>query len=142
MKKMLMAMLLSTLMCGTVLASNNGDMLSKEEVQVHTFMSALAETNGYDAAKDTMAPSLSAKMNAKTFSELQRQVQGKFGTPKAIKLASLEKFDQGDRLIYFAAYNNNKLVRVTAVFGPEGKDGIRSITFTPVQMTQKNNQKS
>ena len=80
---------------------------------------------------------LSAKLNNKAFSELQKQVKGKFGVPKTIKLSSLEKFDQGDRLIYHAAYNNNKIVRITAVFGPDGKDGIKSFSFAPVQINQK-----
>jgi hypothetical protein len=138
MKKIILAALLSLSLCGGVMAADNGEILTREEAQVQTFMTAMNTANGYDAAKGSMSKALSAKMNARTFGELQKQVNAKFGTPKEIKLASLQKYDQGDRLTYVAAYSmNNQLVRITVIFGPNGRDGIQSFSFTPIQVPQK-----
>ena len=141
MKKLIIAVLLAVFASGTVLAADNGALLTKEEGQFHTFITALISNSGYDAAKDVMSQNLTSRINAKTYSTLQQQIKAKFGTPKNIKLASLEKFDQGDRLVYFATYGNNQLVRIIVVFGPANTNGLQNISFTPVQLAQKGTQK-
>ncbi|MGE1063475.1 DUF3887 domain-containing protein [Megasphaera paucivorans] len=119
------------------IAADNGAVLTKEESQVQTFMTALYTDNGYGSAKSSMADSLAEKINTQNFGELQKQIQNKFGRYKSMKLVVLEKFDQGDRLTYMADYGANQLVRIVITFGPNGKNGIQSFAFTRMQVDKK-----
>jgi hypothetical protein len=119
------------------MASTNGDALSKEEGQVQTLMTAFSSSSGYDTVKPVLAKSLGNVMTAQNFAKMQQQVKQNFGNQKEMKLAALEKFDQGDRLTYIMSYSNNTIVRLVVIFGPNGRDGIRSFTFAPMQVKQE-----
>lgn len=133
MKKIILLLIWSFIIGGGAMASDNGEILTKEENHVQTFMTALHTTDGYEAAKETMSSNLAAKVTAQNFDLLQKKIQTTFGVQKEMKLALVEKFDQGDRLTYIAVYGENQLVRIVIMFGPNGKQEIQNFVFTPIQ---------
>jgi len=133
MKKFMLVLILSFIVCEGVMAADNGEILTKEESHVQTFMAALHTTEGYEAAKESMSDTLTAAISAQKFISLQKQIQTTFGMQREMKLALVEKFDQGDRLTYVAVYGNNQLVRIVVTFGLNGKQGIQRISFTPIR---------
>lgn len=133
MKKIMLLLVWSFIIGGGVMASDNGEILTKEENHVQSFMTALHTPDGYEAAKETMSGSLAATVTAQNFGLLQKRIQTTFGMQKEMKLALVEKFDQGDRLTYMAVYGENQLVRIVIMFGPKGKEEIQNFVFTPIQ---------
>jgi len=136
MKRILLTCLLALTLCGGALAADNGATLSKEDGQAMAFIQALNTTNSYNAAKGTFSKTLADKVTPAVYAQMQKQLKTNFGTQKEMKLAVLEKFDQGDRLTYIAAYDTNKMARVIIVFGKNGVGGIQNFTIAPLQVAK------
>ena len=111
-----------------VMASDNGNMLSKEEGAAHQFMEGLSsDTVQVSKLQSIMAPQIAAKVNDKWIAATQQALKNKFGTQKEIKFASYQRANQGDFVIYMASYEKAPVVRI--VFQFDGKDDVQIQSF-------------
>lgn len=94
-----------------------------------------------DAATEyaALAPSLSAElgktMDQKNFAAIQSQVKKQFGSLKETKFHSFERFDQGDRVTYIAAFSKENVVIMTFMFGKDAK--LQNFSFSPYKAPEK-----
>lgn len=109
-------------------ASDNGNMLSKEEGAAHQVMDILASNDGQASKlQSVVAPQLATKINDKSVATLQQSLKDKFGAQKEIKFASYQRANQGDFVIYLASYEKAPVVRI--VFQFDGKDNAQVQSF-------------
>ena len=138
MKKLVLVltMLLAFAFSSLAFAADGGD-LNKEQRTAEKMMTALEG----DAATSyaTFAPALSAElsktMDQKNFAAIQSQVKKQFGSLKETKFHSFERFDQGDRVTYIAAFSKENVVIMTFMFGKDAK--LQNFSFSPYKAPEK-----
>ena len=131
-KAILIGMTVLTLCgAGMAAASNNGDALSREEKQIMVMMSGLQGKN-YDSVTPVMASSLKTKLTPAVYAGMQKTLRQQFSNQTEMRLVSVEKYDQGDRLTYLLAYGQGQQARVVFTVGPNGQDGLHDFTIAPV----------
>ena len=129
-------MLLAFAFSSLAFAADGGD-LNKEQRTAEKMMTALEG----DAATSyaTFAPALSAElsktMDQKNFAAIQSQVKKQFGSLKETKFHSFERFDQGDRVTYIAAFSKENVVIMTFMFGKDAK--LQNFSFSPYKAPEK-----
>ena len=133
MKKLVLVLtMLLAFACSSMAFAADGGDLNKEQKTAEKMMTSL----DVDAA---LAPTLSADLNKalgeKNFAAIQSQVKKQFGSLKETKFHSFERFDQGDRVTYIAAFSKENVVIMTFMFGKDAK--LQNFSFSPYKAPEK-----
>ena len=138
MKKLVLVLsMLLAFACSSLAFAADGGDLNKEQRTAEKMMTALEG----DAATSyaTLAPALSAElgktMDQKNFAAIQKQVKQQFGSLKETKFHSFERFDQGDRVTYIAAFSKENVVVMTFMFGKDAK--LQNFSFSPYKAPEQ-----
>ena len=131
MKKLVLVLtMLLAFACSSLAFAADGGDLNKEQKTAEKMMTSL------EAA---LAPTLSADLNKglgeKNFAAIQSQVKKQFGSLKETKFHSFERFDQGDRVTYIAAFSKENVVIMTFMFGKDAK--LQNFSFSPYKAPEK-----
>ena len=108
MKKLVLVLtMLLAFACSSLAFAADGGDLNKEQKTAEKMMTSLEADAA--ASYTALAPTLSADLNKalgeKNFAAIQSQVKKQFGSLKETKFHSFERFDQGDRVTYIAAFS-------------------------------------
>lgn len=138
MKKLVLVLtMMLAFACSSLAFAADGGDLNKEQKAAEKMMTSLAG----DAATEyaALAPSLSAElgktMDQKNFAAIQKQVKQQFVSLKETKFHSFERFDQGDRVTYIAAFSKENVVIMTFMFGKDAK--LQNFSFSPYKAPEK-----
>lgn len=138
MKKLVLVLtMLLVFACSSLAFAADGGDLNKEQKTAEKMMTSLEA----DAAASyaALAPTLSADLNKalgeKNFAAIQSQVKKQFGSLKETKFHSFERFDQGDRVTYIAAFSKENVVIMTFMFGKDAK--LQNFSFSPYKAPEK-----
>lgn len=91
--------------------------------------------DGYAALAPTLSADLNKALGEKNFAAIQSQVKKQFGSLKETKFHSFERFDQGDRVTYIAAFSKENVVIMTFMFGKDAK--LQNFSFSPYKAPEK-----
>ena len=143
MKKLVLVLtMLLAFACSSLAFAADGGDLNKEQKTAEKMMTSLDvdAAAGYAAAGyAALAPTLSADLNKalgeKNFAAIQSQVKKQFGSLKETKFHSFERFDQGDRVTYIAAFSKENVVIMTFMFGKDAK--LQNFSFSPYKAPEQ-----
>lgn len=119
----LLTLVMTLAFAGVCLAGENGNALNKAERSVDKLVESFdaSKAVAYSAVAKGFNSTLQQKVSAEALPALQKQVTDKFGRLQEMKMVSFERFDQGDRATYLAAFSKEKVVRMIFVFDKDGK---------------------
>ena len=140
MKRIFLAITMICMLCfgSTAFAASNGQILMKEEAVASQVMTALTGIMSYDRISPSFTPELQQTFGKEQLTAMKKEVKTRFGKLQDMKLVSLQKFDQGDRVIYLANFAKQNLVRVEFLFNvttPEPQ--VMSFALAPIEAQQK-----
>lgn len=136
MKKLFLLVTMICLLCfgSTAFAASNGQILEKEEALTSQVMTALTGIMSYDRLSPSFTPELRQTLDKEQLNTMKKEVKTKFGKMQGMQFISLQKFDQGDRVIYLASFAKQKLVRVEVFFNVKGAEPkIMSFSLAPIE---------
>ena len=144
MKKIIMMLtaVLSLGMARLGFASPASDLLAQEEATT-TKVFGLLQGKGQLAEVSTgFSPALQKNFTAAALANMKKGVTEELGGISNLKLVRLDKFMDGDRLIYIGDAKKAPNVQVTFVFSVKGKKAeLQALNMIPVEVKQvKNNQ--
>ncbi|MGP2526992.1 hypothetical protein ACTUHY_03340 [Acidaminococcus sp. LBK-2] len=144
MKKIIMMLtaVMSLGMASLGFASPASDLLAQEEATT-TKVFGLLQGKGQLAEVSTgFSPALQKNFTAVALANMKKGVTEELGGISNLKLVRLDKFMDGDRLIYIGDAKKAPNVQVTFVFSVKGKKAeLQALNMIPVEVKQvKNNQ--
>lgn len=113
MKKLVLVLtMLLAFACSSLAFAADGGDLNKEQKTAEKMMTSLDvdAAAGYAALSPTLSADLNKALGEKNFAAIQSQVKKQFGSLKETKFHSFERFDQGDRVTYIAAFSKENVV--------------------------------
>lgn len=138
MKKLMLVltMLLAFALSSVAFAADGGD-LNKEQKSAEKMMNAFnsAAPVEYAVIAPTWSDELNKNIGEKGYAEIKKQVKAQFGELKETKFYSFERFDQGDRVTYIAAFSKEKVVIMAFMFAKDGK--LQNFNFAPYKAPEK-----
>ena len=138
MKKLMLVltMLLAFALSSVAFAADGGD-LNKEQKSAEKMISAFNSTTPveYTVIAPTWSDELNKNIGEKGYAEIKKQVKAQFGELKETKFYSFERFDQGDRVTYIAAFSKEKVVIMVFMFAKDGK--LQNFNFAPYKAPEK-----
>ena len=140
MKKLFLLVTTLCLLCfsSVALAATNGQILTKEEAAAAQVMSALTKNTAYEVVSQEFTPKLQQVLDQAKLNEMKKEVRTKFGKMQDMKLISLQKFDQGDRVTYLASFAKQKFVRIEFMFDVStDAPKIMSFSLAPLEVQQQ-----
>lgn len=140
MKKLFLLVTTICLLCfsSVALAATNGQILTKEEAVASQVMSALTKTVSYEVVSQDFTPALQQVLDKAKLNEMKKEVKTKFGKMQDMKLISLQKFDQGDRVTYLASFSKQQFVRITFMFDvTTDAPKLMTLTLEPLNVEQQ-----
>lgn len=140
MKRLFLLAATICLLCfgSTAFAATNGQILTKEEAIASQVMTALTGVMSYDRISPNFTPELQQALTKDKLNEMKKEVRTKFGKMQGMQLISLQKFDQGDRVIYLANFAKQNLVRVEVFFDVSAEEPkVKSFSLTPIEVKQQ-----
>lgn len=140
MKRLFVLVATLCLLCfgSTALAATNGQLLTKEEAIASQVMTALTGVISYDRISPSFTPELQQALTKDKLNEMKKEVRTKFGKMNDMRLISLQKFDQGDRVTYLANFAKQNLVRVEVFFNVSAEEPkVMSFSLTPIEVKQQ-----
>ena len=117
MKKLVLVLtMLLAFACSSLAFAADGGDLNKEQKTAEKMMTSLDvdAAAGYAALAPTLSADLNKALGEKNFAAIQSQVKKQFGSLKETKFHSFERFDQGDRVTYIAAFSKENVVIMTS----------------------------
>ncbi len=136
-KLMLVLTMLLAFALSSVAFAADGTDLNKEQKTAEKLMSAFnsATPVEYAALAPTWDAQLNKSLGEKGYAEVKKQVKSQFGDLKETKFYSFERFDQGDRVTYIAAFSKEKVVIMAFMFAKDGK--LQNFNFAPYKAPEK-----
>lgn len=133
---LVLTMLLAFALSSVAFAADGGD-LNKEQKSAEKMMSAFnsATPVEYAAISPIWNDQLNKNIGEKGYAEIKKQVKAQFGELKETKFYSFERFDQGDRVTYIAAFSKEKVVIMAFMFAKDGK--LQNFNFAPYKAPEK-----
>lgn len=135
----LMTMLFTLVGSSLCLAADGGD-LNRQQRAAEKMMDAFdgEPIPAYTELASFLSPKLQESLTEKAYGDLQAQVKEKFGNLKETKFFAFQRFDQGDRVTYIAAFTKENVV--TMVFAFDKSNKMTDFAFMPYQEPQQQNQ--
>ncbi|MEG0830870.1 MAG: hypothetical protein RSC56_02000 [Acidaminococcaceae bacterium] len=124
MKKRILMLLAICMVClsGVCLAApSNGSVLNAEEKIVDKFIGSLSGAEEYAVISENFAPPLKKALTEAKFMELKRTVNTNLGASKGHKLALVQKFMDGDRIVFAGKFAKKDNVEMIFVFSTTEK---------------------
>ena len=115
-------------------AAGNSAALGVEEQNTDTMLSSLI-SGSYSNVEKFCSEDLKKTLNADTFKSLQSDITTHFGAMKETHLIAWERFDQGDRLTYLAAFEKEPAVACTFLFAKDGK--LLNFSLSPLKANEQ-----
>ncbi len=138
MKKLMLVltMLLAFALSSVAFAADGGD-LNKEQRSAEKMLNAFNSTTPveYTVIAPTWSNELNKNIGEKGYAEIKKQVKAQFGELKETKFYSFERFDQGDRVTYIAAFSKEKVVIMAFMFAKDGK--LQNFNFAPYKAPEQ-----
>ena len=134
MKKLVLVLtMLLAFACSSLAFAADGGDLNKEQKTAEKMMTSLDvdAATGYAALAPTLSADLNKALGEKNFAAIQSQVKKQFGSLKE----TFERFDQGDRVTYIAAFSKENVVIMTFMFGKDAK--LQNFSFSPYKAPEK-----
>ena len=75
---------------------------------------------------------MKADINEKAYKDLSKQIKEQYGNVKEVKFYNFQRFDQGDRVTYVAAFDKEEAVAIMLAFDKDKK--LANYVFTPLQV--------
>ena len=137
MKKLVLVLtMLLAFACNSMAFAADGGDLNKEQKTAEKMMTSLeAAAASYTALAPALSADLNKALGEKNFAAIQKQVKQQFGSLKETKFHSFERFDQGDRVTYIAAFSKENVVIMTFMFGKDAK--LQNFSFSPYKAPEK-----
>ena len=137
MKKLVLVLtMLLAFACSSLAFAADGGDLNKEQKTAEMMTSLDVDAAaGYAALAPTLSADLNKALGEKNFAAIQSQVKKQFGSLKETKFHSFERFDQGDRVTYIAAFSKENVVIMTFMFGKDTK--LQNFSFSPYKAPEK-----
>lgn len=109
-----------------------GAILNKEQDAAERLLEAFAgeAADAYRSLEAHLAEKLRLKFTEKEYRAYRDQVAARFGLLAEAKFSAFEKFDNGDKVSYLAAFTKEKVVLVSVSFSKAGK--ITRFLMTPL----------
>lgn len=135
MKKVIFTVTLIMMMAfsGLCLAADGND-LNKEQKVAETFMEVFTKDQipAYAVVSKDFSDTLKANINEKAYKDLSKQIKEQYGNVKEVKFYNFQRFDQGDRVTYVAAFDKEEAVAIMLAFDKDKK--LANYVFTPLQV--------
>ena len=132
MKKVIFTVTLIMMMAfsGLCFAADGND-LNKE-----TFMEVFTKDQipAYDVVSKDFSDTLKTNVNEKAYKDLSKQIKEQYGNVKEVKFYNFQRFDQGDRVTYVAAFDKEQAVAIMLAFDKDKK--LTDYVFTPLQVEE------
>ena len=157
MKKVIFIVTLIMMMAfsGLCFAADGND-LNKEQKVAETFMEVFTKDQipAYDVVSKDFSDTLKTNVNEKAYKDLSKQIKEQYGNVKEVKFYNMEvemekthrealgevkfynfqRFDQGDRVTYVAAFDKEQAVAIMLAFDKDKK--LTDYVFTPLQVEE------
>ena len=138
MKKQILTALAALTLGFNVMAATNGQTLDAEDRAATALINAVTRTSGtYEQAQASMAPALAQKVTPESFAALRKGVGDNFGSLTNVTFRALEKFPDGERLVYLADGQNNKKAMLIVIFQKDGRQQVTDFAITELKPQQK-----
>lgn len=135
MKKIIFTVTLIMMMAfsGLCFAADGND-LNKEQKVAETFMEVFTKDQipAYAVVSKDFSDTLKADINEKAYKDLSKQIKEQYGNVKEVKFYNFQRFDQGDRVTYVAAFDKEEAVAIMLAFDKDKK--LANYVFTPLQV--------
>lgn len=137
MKKVIFIVTLIMMMAfsGLCFAADGND-LNKEQKVAETFMEVFTKDQipAYDVVSKDFSDTLKINVNEKAYKDLSKQIKEQYGNVKEVKFYNFQRFDQGDRVTYVAAFDKEQAVAIMLAFDKDKK--LTDYVFTPLQVEE------
>lgn len=114
----------------------DGNDLNKEQKVAETFMEVFTKDQipAYDVVSKDFSDTLKTNVNEKAYKDLSKQIKEQYGNVKEVKFYNFQRFDQGDRVTYVAAFDKEQAVAIMLAFDKDKK--LTDYVFTPLQVEE------
>lgn len=137
MKKILFIVTLIMMMAfsGLCFAADGND-LNREQKTAETFMEVFTKDQApeYAVVSKDFSDTLKTNVNEKAYKDLSKQIKEQYGNVKEVKFYNFQRFDQGDRVTYIAAFDKEQAVAIILAFDKDKK--LTDYVFTPLQVEE------
>ena len=108
----------------------------KEQKVAETFMEVFTKDQipAYDVVSKDFSDTLKTNVNEKACKDLSKQIKEQYGNVKEVKFYNFQRFDQGDRVTYVAAFDKEQAVAIMLAFDKDKK--LTDYVFTPLQVEE------
>ena len=133
MKKVLFTVTLIMMMAfsGLCFAADGND-LNREQKVAEAFTKD--QIPAYDVVSKDFSDTLKTNVNEKAYKDLSKQIKEQYGNVKEVKFYNFQRFDQGDRVTYVAAFDKEQAVAIILAFDKDKK--LTDYVFTPLQVEE------
>lgn len=137
MKKILFMITLVMMMAfsGLCFAADGND-LNREQKTAEIFMGVFTKDQApeYAIVSKDFSDTLKTNVSEKAYKDLSKRIKEQYGNVKEVKFYNFQRFDQGDRVTYVAAFDKEQAVAIILAFDKDKK--LTDYVFTPLQVEE------